>query len=185
LIPRLDRRLPVETRVPQRTPARLPDIQFDVGEFLAPVRTIDGVDFRFGPTYTQFQPARLRRRPTLDDQRALADALETIEGTYEFSPSGVFTFAAYGIPYFRLLPRSVVGESSPRLDAEPGRFAFEEAQASPTDVASFNRDIRKARWQVPVRIERNDLLFTIRSDELRITRDVARWLRGSGRLNGA
>src|SRR5262249_29305016 len=109
----------------------------------------------------------------------------TIEGTYEFSPSGVFTFAAYGIPYFRLLPRSVVRESIPRLNDEPGRFAFEEAQASPTDVASFNRDIRKARWQVPVPIERNDLLFTIRSDELRITRDVARWLRGSGRLNGA
>ncbi|MSO79832.1 MAG: hypothetical protein EXQ79_09550 [Acidimicrobiia bacterium] len=96
----------------------------------------------------------------------------------------MFTFVSYGIPYFRSLPRSLVAANIPRLDDEPDRFAFEEAQPSPTDVVDANPDIRKARFHVPMRIETNDLLFTIRSDDLRVTRDVMSWLRGSNRLDG-
>ena len=184
LLTRLDHRFPPPARIPHQTPTVLPEIQFDIGSFIAPVQTIEGAEFRFGPTYTQFLPARVVRPPTLDDQAVLADAFDTIESTYDFAPRGVFTFIAYGIPYFRSFPRAVVADTIPRLDDEPDRFAFEEAQAGPTDVAPVNPDVRKARFHVPMRIETNDLLFTIRSDDLRITRDVMRWLQGSGRLDG-
>jgi hypothetical protein len=185
LVTRLDQRFTLPNRVPHQTPSRLPEIQFAIGDFLAPVRTIDGVGFRFGPTYTQFLPARLRRTPTMDERNALDEALDTIEATYAFAPDGVFTIVSYGIPYFRSLPASLVRSHIPRLNDDAERFAFEEAQASPTDVAPFNPDIQKARWHVPVSIEANDLLFTIRSDDLRITREVMAWLGGSDRLGGA
>ena len=184
LITRLDHRFAVPQRVEQGRPSTLPDIQFDVGDFLAPVRSIDGVDFHFGPTYTQFFPARLRRAPTGDDQQALAEALDTIETAYPFAPDGVFTFVSYGVPYFRSLPDGLVDEHMPRLSEEPERFAFQEAQTSPTDVSALNPSVQKRRWHVPVEIEGNDLLFTIRSDELRITRDVIAWMNGSDRLAG-
>src|ERR1700704_226333 len=87
------------------TPRRLafaaappPDIQFDIGNFIAPATTINGVLVRFGPVFTYFAPARLTRTPTKSDQTVLANALNTIEQSYAFSPSGVFTFVAYGIP---------------------------------------------------------------------------------------
>jgi hypothetical protein len=176
--------LPVVERLSHRAPGRLPEIQHDIGDFLAPVRTIDGVRFRFGPTYTQFAPMRLLRAPTLADRDALSDALATIEDTYEFAPEGVFVFVSYGVPYFRALPRAIVAEHMPRLVDDPRRPALEEAEPGPTDVSFANRDVRKQRFEVPVRIESNDVLLTIRSDELDITRDVLGWLRGSGDLGG-
>jgi hypothetical protein len=166
-------------RVPAQTPATLPDIQFDIGDFLAPVETIEGVRFRFGPVFTKFVTAVLTRTPTQADQAVLAEALATIERTYHFAPDGVFTFVAYGIPYFRRLPRRIVLERVPRLIDDPNRFVLEEAVAAPTDVSSRNSDVTKRRFNTPVRIERNDLLFTIRSDSLRIASDVEAWLAGS------
>src|SRR5262245_61632442 len=96
-------RLPVRL-VDDAVPA-LPDIQHDIAAFLTPVETIEGVAFRFGPVFTKFVTADLLRVPTRDDQRALADALDTVEQAYRFEPGGAFTFIAYGLPYFRLLPR--------------------------------------------------------------------------------
>jgi hypothetical protein len=166
-------------RVAAQAPAILPDIQFDVGEFLAPVETVEGVRFRFGPVFTKFVTATLTRAPTQGDQAVLADALDTIEHTYRFAPDGAFTFVAYGIPYFRRLPRRIVLDRVPRLASDPGRFVLEEAVAAPTDVSPRNPEINKRRFNTAVRIERNDLLFTIRSDSLRIASDVEAWLAGS------
>src|SRR5439155_18060639 len=110
-------------------------LQFDIGDYLGPVETIKGIDFRFGPVFAAFITARLRRTPNGDDQRVLSEALAMIEDRYAFSPEGVFSFVAYGLPYFRRLPQALVREHMPRLASSPNRFALEEAIPSPTDVS--------------------------------------------------
>jgi hypothetical protein len=176
-------RLPVRLSL-DALPPRLPDIQHDIAAFLAPVETIDGVAFRFGPVFTKFVTAGLTRVPTRDDQRVLADALDTIEGAYRFGPDGVFTFVSYGLPYFRLLPRGLAAAYVPRLLDQPTRFAVEEAIPSPTDVTYRYDSVVKQRFNVAVRIEANALLFTIRSDSLQSAGDVEAWLAGSNLLAG-
>jgi hypothetical protein len=176
------------------TPQRLalaatppPDIQFDIGNFIAPAFTVNGVLVRFGPVFTYFVPARLTRNPTKADQTVLANALNRIELAYPFSPSGIFTFVAYGIPYFNRLPGGLSGSFvSSRLPVVRDSFfpVLQEAVPSPTDVVPGN-GITKQTFNVPVRIEANDLLFTFRSDTRANMDDVLAWLRGSNRLRGA
>ena len=62
--------------------ATLPDIQFDIGAFISPPTTIDGVRVQFGPVYTIFATARLSRLPTKAEQTQFANALSTLEATY-------------------------------------------------------------------------------------------------------
>ncbi|HEU5228995.1 MAG TPA: hypothetical protein VFU49_14350 [Ktedonobacteraceae bacterium] len=169
-------------------PAASPsDIQFDIGNFIAPAQTINGIQFRFGPVFTVFLTARLNRTPTKSDQSDLANALSNIEQVFSFSPSGIFTFVAYGLPYFRRLPGglngSLVSGAMPRLLSDNTRFALEEAVAAPTDVTSTN-GIKKATFNVPVTIESNDILFTFRSDSLNNITNVSNWLQGSNNLGG-
>jgi hypothetical protein len=165
----------------------LPDIQFDIGNFIAPEQTINGVAVRFGPVFTLFATARLTRTPTRTDQRTLANALSTIEATYRWSPDGVFTFVSYGIPYFNRLPGGLrgrlVSNFMPRLASNRSRLALEEAVPGPSDVGQPG--IRKHRFNVPLRIERNDMLFTFRSDDQAIMQDVLEWLSGSNELDGS
>ena len=59
---------------------------------------------------------------------------------------------------------------------------LEEAVPAPTDVPNVTK--RTSLFNVPVRIEANDMLFTFRSDSLDIVNDVRNWLGGSGRLRG-
>jgi hypothetical protein len=141
----------------------LPDIQFDIGNFIPPAFTVNNVLVRFGPVFTLFVPARLTRNPVKADQAVLANALNTIEANLPFSPSGVFTFVSYGLPYFRRLPAALVSSRIPRLSSNTSRSVLEEAVAAPTDVVSGN-GITKETFNVPVRIEANDVLFTLRSD---------------------
>jgi hypothetical protein len=162
----------------------LPEIQFDIGAYVGPVRTIEGIQFQFPPVHTLFLTARLNGRPGREDQYALERALRTVEEVYPFGPSGVFTFVAYGLPYFARLPQRLFAEHVPRLLSDRGRFALEEAQVSPTDVSRSNPSLKKRAYNLPVRIERNDLLFTLRSDVPHHLTDVAAWLAGSGRLRG-
>src|SRR5579885_628044 len=115
-----------------------PDIQFDIGNFIAPVQTFNGIPFHFGPVYTLFATATLTRTPGKRDQQVLANALNTIEANFSFSPSGVFTFIAYGLPYFNRLPQSLVASHMPRLVTDNTRFPLEEAVPSPTDVLDGN-----------------------------------------------
>lgn len=164
-----------------------PDIQFDIGNFIAPAQTINGILFRFGPVYTVFLTAQLGWTPTRGDQKDLASALATIEEVYPFSPSGVFTFISYGLPYFRKLPGgltgSLVSNTMPRLLSNTSRYALEEAVPSPTDV-THGGSITKKTFNVPVSIESNDVLFTFRSDQLGNIQDVVNWLLGSDELGG-
>jgi hypothetical protein len=161
----------------------LPNIQFDIGNFIAPAQTINGVQVRFGPVFVLFVPLRLNRTPSRNDQTTLANALNTIEANYPFSPSGVITHIAYGLPYFNRLNQTDVAGNMPRLLSNNSRFALEEAVPSPTDVVPGN-GITKKTYNVPVRIESNDVLIMLRSDSTTNTGDVLAWLQGSGRLNG-
>ena len=165
----------------------LPDIQFDIGNFIAPAFTVNGVLVRFGPVFTYFVPARLTRNPTRSDQTVLANALNTIEQAYAFSPSGIFTFVSYGIPYFNRLPGGMSGTlfTSHAPVVKDSFFpVLQEAVPSPTDVVAGN-GITKQTFNVAVRIESNDLLLTLRSDTRGHLDDVLNWLEGSNRLNGA
>jgi hypothetical protein len=161
-----------------------PDIQFDIGAFVHPAQTVAGVLVDFGVLYTFLAPAALTRNPTKQDQATLASALATIESSYAFSPSGVFTFVAYGLPYFNRLPSSLVASAMPRLAFDHSRFALEEAVPGPTDISPLNPTVSKRLFNVPVQIESNDVLFTLRSDSLVNITEVAAWFNGSNVLNG-
>jgi hypothetical protein len=161
----------------------LPDIQFDIGNFIPPAFTVNGVLVRFGPVFTLFVPAKLRENPDKEDGAELANALNIIEASLPFSPSGVFTFVSYGRPFFSKLPGGLTGSlvagHMPRLSKDHTRFVLEEAVASPTDVSPSNPGITKQTFNVPVRIEANDLLFTLRSDSLNNLSQVLNFLVGS------
>ncbi len=171
--------------IPERAAAssqRLPEIQFQIEKYIAPAFTAEGVRVQLGPVYTTFATIALMRAPTAADQQALASALTRIEASYPFAPSGVFMTIAYGIPYFERLPGGMAGalvaEHMPRLRTEPERYVLEEAVPGPTDVSSLNPGITKERFAVPVQIESNDVLLTLRSDSTAIIDDVLNWLSG-------
>jgi hypothetical protein len=168
----------------------LPDIQFDIGAFIQAPHTVnDGggtITVQLPPVHTVLVTAALNRAPTKADQANLASALATIEATYPFRADGIFTFVAYGIPYFNKLPGgmngTLVSSHMPRLASDTTRYMLEEAVPSPTDVSPANPGITKATYNIPVRIEANDLLITVRSDNSTIISDVLAWLGGSNRL---
>src|SRR2546428_8054150 len=185
----LDARAAPTTRLPPTPPHGLPKTQFNMGAFTPPAETIGGVPVRFGPVFTRFVTLALSRKPTESDQETFGDALDTIESRYPFSPQGVFTFVGYGIPYFKRLPGGMKGplvqRHVPRLRSDLNRLALEEAVPSPTDVSPSNPGITKQTFTIPVVIEHNDMLLTLRSDVLAHTDDVLDWLlKGSNRLNG-
>jgi hypothetical protein len=170
----------------------LPDIQFDIGSFIAsPITLSDGggtITAQLPPVHSVFVTAKLNRTPTVADQQNLSSALATIESAYQFAADGILTFIAYGIPYFNRLPGgmtgSLVSSHMPRLLSNTSRFALEEAVPSPTDVSPANPGVTKQTFNVPVTIESNDLLITVRSDNSTIITDVLNWLAGSNTLHG-
>lgn len=178
------------TRVRAAAQQSLPDIQFAIAGFTPAAVTVEGVPFKFGPLYTLFATLQLTRTPTKADQARLASALAQVEASYPFRPEGVFTFISYGIPYFQRLPGGMAGalasEHIPRLLEDPTRFALEEAVPGPTDVSSANPGVGKATFNVPVQIESNDMLLTLRSDSTANIEDVLGWLLGRrATLNGS
>jgi hypothetical protein len=158
----------------------LPEIQFQIEKHLPKPIKVEGVRVRFGPVYTLFVTIALARTPSVADQATLAQALARVEQAYPFSPSGVFMTVAYGVPYFEALPGgfsgSLVAGHMPRLASETERPALEEAVPGPTDVSPENPGITKQRFNVPVQIESNDMLLTLRSDSSEILDDVLSWL---------
>ncbi|HYB24423.1 MAG TPA: hypothetical protein VED41_11540, partial [Solirubrobacteraceae bacterium] len=168
----------------------LPEIQYQTEKYSPRPITVEHVSVRMPPVYTTFATFALTRTPTAADQATLARALATIEASYPFSPSGVFTTVAYGIPYFERLPGgmtgSLVAAHMPRLISEPNAYALEEAVPGPTDVSALNPGITKERFNIPVQIEANDMLVSLRSDSSEIITDVLAWLSGeSSTLAGA
>ncbi len=161
------------------------DIQHDIGAFIAPAFSINGIQVQFGPVFTTFATATLSRLPTKAEQTTFTNALATIEAQYPWSPAGIITFVSYGLPYFRRLPGGVNNGSLaftniPKLSTNANRLALEEAVPGPTDVGQPG--ITKRKFNIPVRIESNDMLFTFRSDTAANISDVMAWLNGSNRL---
>jgi hypothetical protein len=78
----------------------------------------------------------------------------------------------------------VVNANVPKLSANTSRSVLQEAVASPTDVVAGN-GITKLRYNVPVRIEHNDVVFTLRSDNAQFLQDALGYLSGSNSLRGA
>ncbi|HEX3791859.1 MAG TPA: hypothetical protein VHW44_28620 [Pseudonocardiaceae bacterium] len=159
------------------------DIQFDIGAFIAPAQTSSGVTFQLPPVHSVFLTAQLLRRPFPADQAELARVLGALEVAYQWGASGLVTFVSYGVPYFNRLNPVVVGAQIPRLASNTSRSVLQEAVAAPTDVVSGN-GITKLRYNVPVRIENNDLVFTLRSDNATFLQDAVNFLNGSNSLRG-
>jgi len=189
--------------LPNGATTNFPAIQFDIGNFIAPPVTLnDGagnVAFQFGPVFSYFVPCTLTRTPNQDDQQVLDCALNAIEQHYAFSPSGVILHVSYGIPYFNMLPGgingSLVGPRMPQLrtgrNPDGTTNALSEALPMPTDVIQGFvggpnapvPNVTKDRFNVNVVIERNHMLFQLRSDSISNLNDVLAWLKGSNRLN--
>ena len=167
-----------------------PDVQFDLAPFMPPAFTRDGVQVAMPPVHTVFVTARLARAPSKADQARMEAALLTIEANYPYSPGGVFTHVAYSDNYFGRLPATLVTANMPRTTAFNGvpgnQPVLKRAVPGPTDVAAGNRvmELRRAEFTVPVVMESNDILFTIRSDDASRIQDVVRWLGGSNRMQG-
>jgi hypothetical protein len=174
-----------------------PDTQFDLGAFTAPAKTFnDGggnVSVSLPPVYTLYQPLTLSRTPTTRDQTVFANALNTIEQVFSPSPSGALIFAvSYGLPYFRRLNQTTVKAHMPTLLSSSSTPVLEEATPFPSDVVnglvggsgSVNPGITKARFNVNVRIESNDMLIETRSDSLANLTNINLWLQGSNNLGG-
>ena len=164
--------------------AALPDIQFDIGNYIPGPQTIDNIVVQLPPVHTTFLTAALTRTPNRSDQAAFSNALAALENNYPFAAGGVMTFVAYGIPYFNRLPGSLVAGRVPRLASNRNRSVLEEAVPSPTDVSSANPGITKQTFNVPVAIEHNEVLITIRGDDSSFVADVVSWFGGSNQLSG-
>jgi hypothetical protein len=176
--------------VPQRlamadTAASFPDIQFDLGAFMPPAVTYDGIPIGMPPVHTVFLTATLSQAPSRADQSRMESALRTIEANYPYAPGGVFTHVAYSDNYFARLPAGVVNANMPRT-LSGNQPVLKRAVASPTDVApgAHALELRRPEFKVPLRLESNDLLFTIRGDDPSYVGDVVSWLSGSNKLVG-
>jgi hypothetical protein len=181
-----------------------PNIQFDIGSHVAPPITLnDGagnVTAQFGPVFSYFVPANFVRVPNANDISTFDYAMNTIEYFFSFSPSGIFAFASYGVPYFNLIPGGINGgivqSFMPQLltgsNPDGTTSAFAEAVPSPTDVVGGfvggpgapvpNKT--KDRFNVNVVIEKNHMLFHLRSDSVGNLNNVLAWLKGSNNLAG-
>jgi hypothetical protein len=172
-------------RVPVRAEAArsaLPEIQYEIEKFIAKPVSEERVKVLFPPVYTLFATFALSRIPTSADKETLSRALARVETSYPFSPTGVFMCVAYGVPYFERLPGgmagTVVSANMPRLIDEPRSYVLEEAVPGPTDVSPQNPEVTKQRYNVPVQIESNDMVVTLRSDSTENVDDVLAWLAG-------
>jgi hypothetical protein len=166
------------------------DIQFDIAEFLTtrPRRSGTGVIYQMPPVHTVFVTGKLSRTPARADQEEMDRALGALERCYPWGAAHLVTFVSYGEPYFSRLPGgltgSLVAAHMPRLLGDTRRYALEEATAGPTDVSASNPGVSKLRYNVPVVIEDNDILLTLRSDNPRSISDVLGWFGGSNKLRG-
>jgi hypothetical protein len=159
------------------------DIQYDIGAFIKAPQTSAGVTFQLPPVHSVFLTAQLLRRPIPADQSEMARALGALEVAYPWGASGLVTFVSYGLPYFRRLNPAVVNAQIPKLASNHARSVLQEAVASPTDIVSGN-GISKLRYNVPVKIENNDLVFLMRSDNAAFLQDAVNFLNGSNSLRG-
>jgi hypothetical protein len=117
-------------------------------------------------------------------------ALQTIEANYPYGPGGVMTHVAYSDNYFARLPAALVSADMPRTVSfnglPSGQPVLKRAGARPDRRRARQPalELRRAEFTVPVRMESNDILFTMRSDDSSRIADVVAWLSGSNRMLG-
>jgi hypothetical protein len=162
-----------------------PDVQFELSPFMRPAQTMDGVPVGMPPIHTTFVTARLSRAPSRADAGRMESALRTIEGNYPYAPGGVFTHVSYSDTYFARFPAALVNANMPRT-LSANQPVLKRAVAGPTDVApgAHVLALRRPEFTVPLVLENNDLLFTVRGDDWSYVADVVAWLAGSNRLVG-
>jgi hypothetical protein len=127
------------------------------------------------PMWNLVITATLTRAPGAREQERLEAALRAIEAAYPYSPAGVFTLVAYGLPYFRSYVRPQVFEAHlPHMATTPdagdakGALVLLDAIRFPSDPSSML-------------LEANDIVFHLRSDVLDHLLDVQRALFEGGR----
>ncbi|HKN54338.1 MAG TPA: hypothetical protein VJX66_17690, partial [Amycolatopsis sp.] len=165
--------------------ASFPDVQFDLSPFMPPAQTIDGIKVGMPPIHTTFVTARLARTPSNADRGRMENALRAIEANYPYAPGGVMTHVSYSDNYFGRLPASLVNAAMPRT-LSGNQPVLKRAVAGPTDVApgAHVMTLRRREFNVPLVLENNDLLFTVRGDDPTFVADVVAFLMGSNRLVG-
>jgi hypothetical protein len=131
------------------------------------------------PTWNLVITATLTRAPGVHEQQRLEAALRAVEAAYPYSPSGIFTLVAYGLPYFHAYIHSQVFEAHlPHMAGTPDAG---DAKGAPVllDAIRFPSD------PPSMLLEANDIVFHLRSDVLDHLLDVQRALfEGSGKLAG-
>src|SRR5690242_15727277 len=131
------------------------------------------------PVWNLVITAALTRAPGRREQQRLEAALQAVEHAYPYSPSGVFTLVAYGLPYFRSYIRSTIFDAHlPHMADTPDAA---DARAAPVllDAVRFPGD------PPATLLEANDVVFHLRSDVLANLQDVRRALfERSGSLAG-
>jgi hypothetical protein len=94
-------------------------------------------------------------------------------------------YTLYGIPYFNKLANpGLVNAFVPKLSSDNRRSVLEEAVPAPTDVSSVNPGITKEKFNVPVKIEANDMQIMIRSDNPANITDILAYIGGANTLAG-
>ncbi len=172
------------------------DIQFDLGAFFPAAQNLnDGggtIPVGFPPTFALIQPIKLNRTPSTADQTTFANALNTIEEVFSASPSGLLIQSiGYGLPYFNRLNQSVVTANFPTTLVD-GKSPLQESIVFPSDVIQGKvggpnavvPNVIKARFNVNVVIEKNDLVIQTRSNILANLTNANLWLQGSNNLGG-
>src|SRR5690242_2631004 len=100
------------------------------------------------------------------------------------------THVSYSDNHFGRLPAAVVNANMPQTVAVQGlpggQPVLKRSVPGPTAVAPGHRTLtlRRAAFNVAVRMESNDILFTVRSDDSSRIADVVAWLGGSNRMLG-
>jgi hypothetical protein len=131
------------------------------------------------PMWNLVITATLAHAPGVREQKRLEAALRAVEAVYPYSPSGVFTLVAYGLPYFRSYIHPQIFEAHlPKMADTP--------DAGDTKGAPVLLDAIRFPSDPPsTLLETNDVVFHLRSDVLDHLLDVQRaFFEGSGKLAG-
>ncbi len=149
--------------------------QYQIADYGVRVRPdpASAVDVVIPPVWNLVITATLTHAPGRREQHRLEAALQAVEAAYPYTPAGVFTLVAYGLPYFRAYVHpELFATYLPRMADDGVTPVLLDAIRFPSDPPS-------------ALLETNDIVFHLRSDALDNLHDVQRALFGhSGTLAG-
>jgi hypothetical protein len=142
-------------------PGGYPAGQYQVAAYgvRAQVDRQSAVEVIVPPVWNRVITAQLTHAPGQREQQQFEGALRAVESAYSYSPAGVFTLAAYGLPYFRSYVRSQVYDAHMPRMRDSGAPVLLDA-------------IRFAGDSDATTLEANDVVLHLRSDSLDNLRDV-------------